>query len=69
MLPHRHQKTGMGSSDFEVVVHDRDRSHNFVEKFLTIVTGLSSRQLHSNLKLRHGDRGNRYIVLVIDNGI
>jgi hypothetical protein len=57
------------TGDFEVVVQDRHRCHDLVEEFLTIVPGLSSRQLNSHLKFRHGDGGDRHVVLVRDDGV
>ena len=54
----------MYSSDFNVIVHYRQRNQNFVEKFLTTMSGLPFRQFNSHLKLRHSDGGDCYVVLV-----
>jgi len=54
----------VSSGDFEVIVHNRHRDHDFVKKFLTATPGFALRQLDPHLKLGHSDGGNCYVVFV-----
>ncbi len=67
LMPTEAEEIGMYDSHVHVVLEHRDRDQHVVDEGLSRLSPLAVGEQDSNLHLGHGDRSDRYVVVVLDD--